>query len=628
MFTRSAILMSILSGMVPAAVCVAQNPVSLKTVTSRNASSSGARGAPIDIYSADLNNDGFPDIIQDIGDSLGDFAVSIANGDGTFKAPVYYSYPAGMPNYRPRAVMAFGDFNGDGNVDLVAAFIATRTLAVFLGKGDGTFKTPKTYTLGLSGGDNIAFCAVVAADFNHDGKLDVILSGEAVSGAGTTARLYVLPGNGDGTFAAAQMIYSPAFPESAMLQLVAGDFDGDSNGDVAIEELYSPNSINTFYAVLVLYGDGHLGFTPATVTTTVGSAGGFFLGTGDLDGDGLTDIVAIEPNSTPRFLGTFYGRSDRTWTFNTHFSPIPFANYGSSSGYAPQIVTADFNDDGHTDFAVPAGLNGKSYWMFFLGTGTQGQLTTQTWNLPTYGNQSTPVAGTFNRDGKPDLAIVQYNCSNSCTPSSAVTASVITAELNYTAMGLWSNCTYPLQGRGIGLCSPTGSSDGAVTSPVGFNAAVHSFGQLRKMELWVDGKRLSQQSNVWESNAFLNFSAAITPGSHLGKVLASDIDNSTQQFDFNFSVGAPNCAPPSSDAVRICSLIPTSDAALVQASARVSGTLARMELWADGTKEYTETTSNNLSASVDLTPGRHKLTVVAANTSGMLWDQTVTVTVP
>jgi hypothetical protein len=615
------ILFAILCGMVSAAVSVAQTPVSFKAVTSNNSPNSTTGGAPADIYSADLNNDGIPDIIQDVGASLGNFAVSIANGDGTFRAPVYYPYPAGISSQLPHAAMAFGDFNGDGNVDLVAAFLGTKILAVFLGNGNGTLQAPQLYSLGLSGADTIAACQVVAADFNHDGKVDLVLSGQAGTVAGSTARLYVLPGNGDGTFSAAQMIYSPSFPESAMTQVATGDFDGDGNADIGFVELFSTDNTHKFMYILALYGDGHMGFGNAQIVAgaLVSKPGGLILGVGDLNGDGLTDMIAFEPGNLPPFLITAYGHAGRSWTSNTYFLGIPYTHYGAGSGLAPQIAVADFNDDGNTDIAIPATLAGAHYWMFFLRNGSRGEFTTRTWNLSPYANESNPVVGNFNRDGKPDLALVQYNSPGQST---------ITTELNYVARGVWSNCTYPLQGRGITLCGPTPSADGSIKSPVSFNAAASSFGQLRKIELWVDGNQLSQQSNVWENNAFLDFTAAFTPGAHQGKILASDVDSTVQQLDFSFTVGASNCTPPTTDSVRICSVVPSSAGVLVQASATVSGTLARMELWANGTKEFTETTSNNLSASIGLKAGTHKLTVVAANTNGAEWIQTVSVTVP
>jgi hypothetical protein len=74
---------------------------------------------PGNIYAVDVNNDGIPDLIQGgasagITGDLGEFGVSVANGDGTFRAAVAYQYPAGVQV----APMAFGDFNGDGKIDI------------------------------------------------------------------------------------------------------------------------------------------------------------------------------------------------------------------------------------------------------------------------------------------------------------------------------------------------------------------------------------------------------------------------------------------------------------------------------------------------------------------------------
>jgi hypothetical protein len=342
------------------------------------------------------------------------------------------------------------------------------------------------------------------------------------------------------------------------------------------------------------------------------------LGTGDLDGDGRTDMIAIQPGTNP-FVGIWYGQANGT--FKVYTRTIASGAFGTAASLAPQFVVGDFNDDGHMDFAISAGSSGGNYLQLFMGTTSPGVFNTQTWNLPHYANQSNAVAGLFNGDLKPDVALVQYNSAGSGN-------SVITTGVNATQNGLWSNCPYPLQGRGISLCSPTGSSDGAITSPVNFNATAHSFGQIRDMELWVDGKLSSTQHNVWENSAFLTTTAALAAGVHLGKILATDIDAEAQELDFNFTVGASNCSPPTTNAVRICSLVPSSSGVVVQAAATVSGTLARKEVWADGKKLYTEMSSNNLSASIGLAPGTYQLEVLAVNTVGTVWNQTATVTVP
>jgi len=67
---------------------------------------------------------------------------------------------------------------------------------------------------------------------------------------------------------------------------------------------------------------------------------------------------------------------------------------------------------------------------------------------------------------------------------------------------------------------------------------------------------------------------------------------------------------------------------LVQATSTVPGTLARMEVWLDSTKKYTETDSNSLSASIGMTAGKHIITVFAVNTIGTVWSSATSVSVP
>ena len=55
---------------------------------------------------------------------------------------------------------------------------------------------------------------------------------------------------------------------------------------------------------------------------------------------------------------------------------------------------------------------------------------------------------------------------------------------------------------------------------------------------------------------------------------------------------------------------------LLPTIAKVSGSLARMELWVDGVKKYTETTSLWFNTSVYVGPGNHRFDVFAVNTAG------------
>jgi hypothetical protein len=235
-----------------------------------------------------------------------------------------------------------------------------------------------------------------------------------------------------------------------------------------------------------------------------------------------------------------------------------------------------------------------------------------------FGDYALPLAGTFTEGQKPDWAYVDI--ASSGDSSTAYTG------INRTVGKLWSDCDYPAAGQDIHLCSPALMSDGTVN----FNATAHSFENLRKMELWVDGTKLGEQYNTWEGNAWFDFSTTLSPGTHSGTYFATDYDHTLIQYNFNFTVPS-NCTAPKSPGVKICAAANgssiSSHSVLVEASANITGTLGRMEIWVDSFKQYTETTSTSLSAAIMAGPGTHQFTVYAVNTDGTVWSQAVTATI-
>jgi hypothetical protein len=606
------------------AVCAAQSYTNWQIVASNSVPGLYAGNT----YAVDVNNDGITDLITDeyVSDASQQpyFAVFIAKGDGTFYAPARYQYSsASIPpgNTGPGAVpFAFGDFNGDGNID-VAMPVGNHTIAVYLGKGDGTFLDPWYSVIDLPSNQYIltAYPTIVATDFNHDGKVDLTVVGVNTDSSGMTA--YVLPGQGNGLFSTVDPIMNFTNPEVGgdwgILQMLTGDFDGDTNADLMVKTATGDREgglgMETFHA---LYGDGNFGFGDTIFSTSSFAS----LIVGDLNSDGKSDLFGLGNG-----LQTWYGQGNRT--FASYTQALPAANYIFSSQ-----PMADLNNDGMNDLVANVSSDSQTpYLVFLLATPTPGQFDVQTWNVPAYvaapvagsGVSAQPVVGNFRTgDQKPDFAYIGFTGAQSYS----INTSIPYTGLNATVGQLWSNCDYPNVGRGINLCSPAIQSG----TSVNFNATAHSFGDLRKIELWVDGTKLDEQYNTWGSDGFFNFSSAVAAGTHQGTYYAADMDNTLQRYDFQFTVPS-SCAAPTSEGVNICapangSTI-NSNSALVQAAANITGTLARMEIWVDSTKVYTETNSTTLSAAETMSPGAHQITVFAVNTDGTVWSQAVSATI-
>ena len=260
---------------------------------------------------ADFNGDGKIDVI--VGDQ-GGLYLSLGNGDGTFQPPAPIT-TATQPAY----AIATGDFNGDGKMDIalpetvgLGGFVS-----VYLGNGDGTLQAPVTYSTG-SGAYHI-----VAADFRGNGNLDLAVTGTN----GTQGVVWVLLGNGDGTFQAAVSYPVGITP----YELVVGDFTGDGIADVAV--LRGDGSV----AVLPGNGDGTFG-NPIVTTGVNGAAG---LAAADFNRDGHLDLAVGTEASTILIL---LGNGDGTFQYTPSlFVPV--------SGIPTAVAVADFNSDGIPDLA-------------------------------------------------------------------------------------------------------------------------------------------------------------------------------------------------------------------------------------------------------------------------------------
>jgi hypothetical protein len=95
-----------------------------------------------------------------------------------------------------------------------------------------------------------------------------------------------------------------------------------------------------------------------------------------------------------------------------------------------------------------------------------------------------------------------------------------------------------------------------------------------------------------------------------------------------YTIGSTStCNAPSAPGVNVCKPVNGSTVGspvAVQASATVTGTISRMEVWVDGVKKFSTLNSRTLSTSLSLAAGSHRFAFYAVNTAGNTWQTTVT----
>ncbi len=280
---------------------------------------------------ADFNEDGRLDLIGAAGvfaSPTVDLILALGAGNGTF-APATSMGVAAAP-------LAVADFNNDGHQDVVVG-----TISILPGRGNGTFGAARhTAATPRHPNDDEFPTAMVAADFNNDGKVDLLIG----------ASLY--SGRGDFTFGAPYDLAA-----ASGYAAVAADFNGDGRKDLAVMRPFEPID------VLVNQGAFLFATAPSVTLTSIGIQS---LATGDLNKDGKADLIAVtsfnsESGDSEGQVHVLLGRGDGTFATDVAY---PIGVRGRLA--AVTVAIGDFNRDGHLDVAS-GGRSARYYDTFWTG---------------------------------------------------------------------------------------------------------------------------------------------------------------------------------------------------------------------------------------------------------------------
>jgi hypothetical protein len=231
----------------------------------------GNTGGTIGPAIGDFNADGRPDYAVPV--NSGSIAILLGKGDGTFTNGTTITTTS---PFEPTSVVV-GDFDGDGNQDLaVLSANGIGSVNVYLGNGNGTFGTPKNFKVATT---NSGSRLLAVGDFDEDGIQDLVATNSSLN------NVAVLLGNGDGTFNTA--VTYPLNTSGSLGQqpwnVVVGDINQDGHLDLAVAS-------DSAGSVSILQGNGN-GTFKAVIYVATGAQQVGSVALADFNGDGYPDLA-------------------------------------------------------------------------------------------------------------------------------------------------------------------------------------------------------------------------------------------------------------------------------------------------------------------------------------------------
>lgn len=496
---------------------------------------------------------------------------------------------------------AGGDFQQDGNFDLLLATTCKPSSATLSGNEGTVFYAPETMNNGDPQYDTFEYLQSAnetytdgqTADLQNNGIPDVLFLGSHSATQGD-----LIYGQNDG---------SDNFTFSSLLQAVhfdgatVGDFNGDGLNDIAAT--YESNQSNGVPVgppmLTILSGNKGGSFSDSQdfATGTSTDLGGDVVAA-DFNGDGTPDLATLVYNTANKTTSLNIYLNDQSKTSTPCSAPttantnIICSPANGASVTSPVTVNAASNVSGFT-------LN-----RLYLDNKAVYQSTSQVF--------STPITAT---GGSHNLVLVSYNnAGKSFTSSTTFTVGVPTG----------TGCTP--SAPGVSICSPVNGQtyNSAITVTAG---AMAQAGDITAMRVYIDNTAVYTANNPSATKTFqFSENLGVTSGSHTLVIVAYESTGASLTHSLTFNAPSGACsAPTGGTSLRICS--PSGSQSLSSpvtvnaASDTATGYMAAMRIYIDNSAVDTvdnpqESASFTINQSVPVLAGSHTLVVVGYPSTG------------
>jgi len=373
------------------------------------------------MFAMDFNDDGNPDLVFATGHPDALYAnpafvtLMLGNGDGTFLGPApAWQVGNNATSGNNATAMAMADFNGDGRNDLVVTsnpIVGAPLPWLLFGAQGGGFQTP-TPLAGPVAGDHLVW--VTTADLNGDGRLDIIALSGRDRGAGlqfALGKVYMWLSNGDGTFQTATSLSVDGLPTF----VAAGDVNGDGRADLILTYGYTGYGLtsqdNPLTTSAMLFTSKPGGGFNSPVSVPLGGPNAVQVVLADVNGDGRLDLIAA--NHGIDAVAAALLESDGNVSVSlgssngTFQTPVPYFPGSVGPTNPTWVAVAPINGDSKPDLMVGLLTPNTSEVQYLAGKG-DGTFTYGT-ETSTFAWPSSVITADFDGDGKQDLAIVHIS---------------------------------------------------------------------------------------------------------------------------------------------------------------------------------------------------------------------------